>query len=411
LILLTFSFLLLSFSYSEYSLSGYSANNYNFKLGNEVLLSEKLDLIQNKNIGIITNNSGILSDGSHIVDALHNIKDINIKKIFSPEHGFRGDDDDNDHIDKETGIPVVTLYGNKSKPSENDIQDLDILVYDIQDVAARFYTYSTTLFYCIESAYKFNKKIIICDRPIVSNPDYVDGYMIEESFKSFVGMLDVPVAYGLTCGELANFINGEYFGGKADVVISQMTGYSRKIDYKDLQLVWKKPSPNMYFPSTAVIYTGTCLLEGTNFSEGRGSDMPFEYIGAPYCDSRLLKTEMDNYKFEGIDIQEISFVPQKIEGSSISPKYNGEKCNGIYIRVLDIRKAEPFKVGIALLVSINKLFKGFKWSKGNFIDKLAGTDKLRKMINSGKTYDEIIDFYKSQLEEFKSKRKYYLIYF
>jgi uncharacterized protein YbbC (DUF1343 family) len=373
-------------------------------------LNEKFYIIEGKNIGVVTNNSGVLSDKTLFVDALVQKQNVSIKKIFSPEHGFRGDDRDVDYIDEQTGIPVVTLFGGKKKPSSADLKDIDIILYDIQDAGARFYTFINTMYYCIESALENNKKIIICDRPVVPCADYVDGFMLDKSVKSFVGLIDIPVVYGMTCGELASFINAEYFQGRCDLEICKMIDYKRSYNYSELNLMWAKPSPSMYFPSTAVMYSGTCFLEGTNFSEGRGSEMPFEFVGAPYCDSELLKDELDSYGFDGVEFEKISFVPENIASSSNVPKFIGENCNGIYIKVLNKKIVQPFKIGIALLISLKKLFPSFSWRKDNFIDKLAGTDRLRNMINSGKSYQQIIDSYQNELNLFKEKRQKYLIY-
>ena len=379
-----------------------------FRLGNEVLLSEKSDLIKNKNIGLITNNSGIVSDGNFFVDKLIENKDVHLLKIFSPEHGFRGDDEVNNYIDDRTGIKVISLYGSKYEPSEKDLSDIDILVYDIQDVAARYYTYINTMFYCMQASYKFKKQIIICDRPVIPNPDYVDGFVLDENISSFVGMLKIPAAYGMTSGELAKYINYEYFDDKCDLMISEMKNYRRETDYSELMLTWSKPSPNIYFPSTAVAYQGTCLLEATNLSEGRGSDKPFEYIGAPYCNSDLLKKELDSFSFEGVVFEPVSFIPKRTDPLSV-PKYELEECKGVYIKILDKKIAQPFKIAIAILISCKKLFPDFRW-KSNLIYKLAGTELLDKMIDNGKTLIEITESYKSDLEKFKTIRNKFLLY-
>jgi len=399
-----------AYHFNSDSFSLNSRPSTQFRLGNEVILTEKFSLIENQTVGLITNNSGVLSDGVPFVDAIAKKENVKINKIFSPEHGFRGNDETGDYTDVQTGIPVVTLYGSKRKPSAFDLKDVGILLYDIQDVGARFYTYVSTMYYCIESAYENNKKIIICDRPSVPYLDYVDGFLLNYNFKSFVGTLNIPVSYGMTCGELSKYINAEYFQGQCNLEVCEMKEYNRSADFQDLNLNWVKPSPSMYFPSTGVMYSGTCLLEGTNFSEGRGSDMPFEYVGAPYCNSGLLKDEIDSYKFEGVEFIKISYTPGSIASNSNPPKYIGEECNGIYIKVTDKKLAQPFKIGVALLISLKKLFPEFNWRKDNFIDKLAGTDKLRKMIDSQKFYEEIIGSYSEELKEFRQKRAKYLIY-
>ena len=381
-----------------------------FQLGNEVLLNEKIGIIQNQRLALITNSSGALSDGRSFVNALLNKGDISIVKVFTPEHGFRVDDLDVNHTDKITGLKIKTLYGKNKKPTRDDIADVDILIYDIQDVGARFYTFINTLYYCMEAAYSSDKKMIVCDRPMIGNPSYSDGFLLDADVKSFVGLLDIPIAYGMTCGELANFINGEYFNGALDLEIVKMKSYDRDVDYNSLELAWIKPSPSMYFPSTAVVYPGTCFLEGTNFSEGRGTDRPFEYIGSPYCEASLLKEELDSYDFQGVEFEEISFVPTKIKSPSNPPKYVDKVCEGIYVKVTDKKLFEPVKVGLAVLLSLDKLFPDFKFRKDNYINKLSGTRSLREMINKDFSVEEITNYYQNELSEFKTLREKYLLY-
>ncbi len=380
----------------------------NFKLGNEALLEMPDSPLKGKRIGLITNNSGVLSDGRMFMDVISDHH--NLKKIFTPEHGLRGNERNENYVDEETGAYVVSLYGNKEKPTAEDLSDIDILVYDLQDVSARFYTFVNTLYYCMEAATENNLKIIVCDRPIIPDGNYVDGFMLDESFRSFVGLLRLPAAYAMTCGELANFINSEYFGNRCDVVVSKMKDYSRSMNYDDLGLYWKTPSPNMYFPSTAVAYLGTCLFEGTNFGEGRGSNKPFEYLGAPYCDGELLAGKLNSMNFEGIKFESVVFTPKQIMSWQSVPKYADEICNGVYMNVTDKRNAAPYKAVVAMLVLLHRENPQFIINSNNFIDKLAGTDKLRNMIISGKSYEEIISSYQEELNEFKNKRKKYLMY-
>lgn len=379
-----------------------------FLPGNEVLLTKNSFQIKDKHLALITNTSGVMSNGVLFLDSLN--KNFNVVKIFTPEHGLRGDDKNEDYIDAPTGLPVISLYGSKKKPDAYDLENVDILVYDIQDVGARFYTFINTMFYCMEAAMENNKEIIVCDRPVIPDANYVDGFMLDENEESFVGMIDVPIAYGMTCGELAKYINAEYFDNKCILSIIGMENYSRETDYTSLNLPWIKPSPNMYYPSSAVSYLGTCLFEGTNFAEGRGTDKPFEYIGAPYCDGKKLAAELNTYNFSGVTFESISFTPQTITSASNPPKYVGELCKGIYINVNDKKTFEPVRVGIAVLVSLKKLFPEFQINKSNFIDKLAGTKDLRLMLDNGSSYVEIINSYSNSLNTFKSKRQEYLIY-
>jgi uncharacterized protein YbbC (DUF1343 family) len=377
-----------------------------FRLGNEVLL-ENVESIKKSRVALLTNQTGILSDGTHIIDALVS-KGVNVVKIFSPEHGIRGDESYS-NVDEKTGILIVSLYGGKTKPSESDLQDVDIIIYDIQDVGARFYTYTSTLYYALEAAIENRKGIIVCDRPVIVNPNYVDGFMLESGFESFVGLIPTPVCYAMTCGELAGFLASWVFKNNDYLKISQMRNYSRSTDYNSLNLAWVKPSPSMFTSSTAVCYGAACFLEGTNVSEGRGTSKPFEYFGAPWVNSAQLADEINSYNLSGVKFEPITFTPsEKI--SSYPPKFFNKECSGIYINVTDKSKFEAVKAGAAILIALNKLFPEFKFNKDNFIDKLAGTDKLRKAVVSGKNLDEIVNMWSAGLADFQNQRAAYLLY-
>ena len=378
-----------------------------FLIGDEAFIGNNLDEIKDKKVGLITNQTGILSNGSSILDVIIQ-NGVNVVKIFSPEHGIRGDESYSDK-DEKTGIPIISLYGESKGPIAKDLQDVDIMIYDIQDVGARFYTYTSTLYYCIESASVNKEKIIIFDRPIMINPNYVDGFMLDNKFESFVGKIPAPVCYGMTCGELAEYLR-DYLSVNPELVeVSKMINYSRSMDYDQLNIPWVKPSPNIITSATAVVYPAACFLEGTNVSEGRGSDKPFEYFGAPWCKGDSLAKELNSYNFEGVVFEPITFTPnQKI--SAYPPKYFGEECSGVYIKVTDKRKFESVKIGVAILISLNKLFKEFKFNKDNYIDKLAGTDKLRKMVLNGNDLQSIVNSWKDEMDTFKTAREKYLLY-
>jgi uncharacterized protein YbbC (DUF1343 family) len=390
----------LAFTISE------SRAQFNFRLGNELLLSDYVPVLQNTRVAVLTNQTGTLPDGTHFIDALIS-KNINVVKIFSPEHGIRGDENYSD-IDEKTRIPVISLYGSKFKPSDSDLNDIDVIIYDIQDVGARFYTYTSTLYYLIESAVENKKTVYVCDRPVIIDPDYTDGFMLGREFESFVGKIPTPVCYGMTCGELAAFLAGEvFFTGNVKVI--KMSGYSRSFDYDSLNIKWIKPSPNIFTSLSAVCYPASCFLEGTNVSEGRGTPKPFEYFGAPWVNEQLLSDELNSLGLTGVAFEPVTFTPsEKI--SAYQPKFFNQPCSGIFIHVTDKKKFEPVKCGIAVLVTLNKLFTQFKFDNKNYIDKLAGTDKLRKMITAGKSCPEITDSWKDDLKAFNEKRSKYLLY-
>jgi uncharacterized protein YbbC (DUF1343 family) len=378
-----------------------SPGDSKFRLGNEVLLEKEVNSLKNKNVALIINQTSILSDGTFFLDALLE-KGVNVVKIFSPEHGIRGDETYSE-VDSKTGIPIVSLYGGKTKPTAADLKDINVLIYDIQDVGARFYTYTSTLYYIIEAAAENSKQLIVCDRPIVMNPQYVDGFILDKSFESFVGKIPTPVCYGMTPGELANLLSSK------SVKVAEMDFYSRLTNYDSLNLKWVKPSPNIFTPYSALCYPATCFLEGTNASEGRGTSNPFEYAGAPWCNSEKLAGELNAYGLAGVIFEPANFTPSE-KVSAYPPKFFNTECSGVHIRVTDKDKFESVKAGVTVLVALKKLFPEFKLNKDNFIDKLAGTDRLRKMINNGSSYNEIIDSWQSELDTFKELRKQYLLY-
>jgi uncharacterized protein YbbC (DUF1343 family) len=387
------------------------------KIGAEILIEKHLDLIKGKKIGIVTNHTGILPDGRHIVDVLNEIEGVKIVALFGPEHGIRGEVPDGKSIshgvDAKTGIPVFSLYGDVKKPTEEMLKDIDVLIFDIQDVGARFYTYISTMSYCMEACAEMGKKFIVLDRPNPIRGVYVDGPILEPRFKSFVGLHPIPVAHGMTVGELAKMFNDEGWlenAVKADLTVVKMENYSRKMWFDQTGLPWVKPSPNMMTLKTAIVYTATCFIEGTNVSEGRGTQHPFEWIGAPWIDGEKLAKELNYYKLPGVKFEPISFTPTDIEKVTVDPKYEGEKCGGVYLNVYDREKFEPVKVGVYILYALKKLYPDkFKWRTAGQ-DRLWGTDKVRLMIDEGKKPDEIIKTWEDDVKKFLSIRQKYLLY-
>lgn len=387
------------------------------KVGAEILIEKHLDLIKGKKIGIVTNHTGILPDGRHIVDVLNEIEDVKVVALFGPEHGIRGEVPDGKSIshgvDTKTGIPVFSLYGEVKKPTTEMLKDIDVLIFDIQDVGARFYTYISTMSYCMEACAEMGKKFIVLDRPNPVRGVYVDGPILEPRFKSFVGLHPIPVAHGMTVGELAKMFNEEAWlenGMKADLTVIKMENYSRKLWFDQTGLPWIKPSPNMMTLKTAIVYTATCFIEGTNVSEGRGTQHPFEWIGAPWIDGSKLANELNSYNLPGVRFEPISFIPTDIEKVTVDPKYEGERCGGIYLNVYDREKFEPVKVGVYILYALKKLHPDkFKWRTAGQ-DRLWGTDKIRLMIDEGKKPEEIIKTWESELKKFLGIRQKYLLY-
>ena len=355
-----------------------------------------LSKLKGKKVGVVSNQTGIATiDGktTHTVDLL--LKNgINVTKIYSPEHGFRGDADAGakvkSGVDAQTGLPIISLYGDNKKPKANQIADIDILVFDMQDVGARFYTYISTLHYVMEAAAENGKKIIVLDRP---NPNghYVDGPVLKSEFKSFVGMHNVPIVYGMTIGEYAQMINGEGWlanKAKANLEIIPLINYTHQSKYS----LPVKPSPNLPNAQAINLYPSTCLFEGTNVNEGRGTDLQFQVYGSPF---------LKNMPYQ--------YTPISKPGAT-SPKFKDEVCYGENLSEV------PYQSQINLKWLINAYKNNTKqpfWTmngKKLWIDQLSGTDDLRKQIEAGLSESEIKTTWQKDLESFKKIRVKYLIY-
>ena len=354
-------------------------------LGSE-RMEEIINSIDNKNLAIVGNQTSLVND-IHLVDTLLSLKQ-NIVSVFSPEHGFRGTEDAGAKIDNEydskTGLPIISLYGKNKKPTSEQLKGIDIIIFDIQDVGARFYTYISTLHYVMEAAGENNIKVIVLDRP---NPNghYVDGPILEKEFKSFVGMHEVPIVHGMTIGEYAKMIVGEkWIDNNCKLEVINMINYNRNNLY-ELPI---KPSPNLPNSKSINLYPSLCLFEGTNVSVGRGTDKPFQHFGSPF-----------------LKFYSYAFIPKSGPGSKF-PKHENITCTG--------RNLETYPY----LSSINLswLIESFKQTSNqedffnSFFDKLAGSDKLRTQIISGLNEKEIKSSWEPGLKEFKKTRDKYLLY-
>ena len=345
-----------------------------------------LPLLKNKKIAIVGNQTSMIAN-THLVDSLLSLK-VNVVKVFSPEHGFRGKADAGakieDETDEKTGLPIISLYRKNKKTTVEKLKGIEVLLFDIQDVGARFYTYISTLHYVMEAAAENNIKVIVLDRP---NPNghYIDGPIREKGFESFVGMHPIPIVHAMTIGEYAQMINGEkWIARQCDLTVIEMENYTHNMSY-DLPI---KPSPNLPNSRSINLYPSLCLFEGTNVSLGRGTEYPFQHFGAPYLKS--------NY----------SFTPKSGEGSK-SPTHENKKCFGTDLRFQD-NYLEEINLNW-LIESYNNCPEKEKFFN-SFFDKLAGTDKLRLQIIEGKTAKEIKESWQEGLNSFKQKRREYLIY-
>ena len=351
-------------------------------------------LLKGKRIAVVANHTSLIQ-GAHLVDSLVSA-DFEVDKIFSPEHGFRGKADAgqliDDKIDLVTGLPVISLYGKHKKPTTEDLQDIDLVVFDIQDVGARFYTYISTMTYVMEACAENEIPVIVLDRP---NPNgfYVDGPVLEKEFKSFVGMHPVPIVHGMTVGEYAKMVNGEQWlkdSIKCELKVIQVKNYNHS-DFYELPV---KPSPNLPNKFAVYLYPSLCLFEGTVVSIGRGTDYPFQVTGHP---DYLLGSYI--------------FVPRSIPGVATNPKHEGVYCNGQnligYAREM---KNNPAQLNLTWLISYYDAMK----DKTDFFTKyftlLAGTEQLQKQIEDGWDEKQIRESWQPGLEEFKHIREKYLLY-
>ena len=383
--------------------------------GADILVSENLDLLKGKNLGIITNQTGVMQNGKHLVDSLLNIPGIKIKTLFGPEHGIRGNSADGKIISDttdESGVRIFSIYGSTKKPTPEMLKDIDLLIFDMQDVGARFYTFISTMFYCLEAAAENNIPILILDRPNPIGGLNVDGPIIEKELESFVGIAPIPIMHGMTIGELALLFNDEQMlkdGMKADLKIIKMKNWKREYFYDETGLNWIPPSPNIPNLETAIVYPGTCLLEGTNISEGRGTDSPFLLFGTPFFDSKKIINELEKMNILGAEFSEEEFIPVEIPGKAVKPKFENQKCYGIRIKVTDRNEFKSVEFGVKLLSIISKIHSN-EFQMKKYLDQLFGKKYLREMIIKNSSYEIITSQWVNELNQFKQLRNKYLQY-
>ncbi len=387
------------------------------KTGADVLLEQRTDLIDGKRVGVITNHSAILSNGTHLADALHQYKKTTLVALFGPEHGVRGDAPDGrtirDTVDVKTGVPVYSLYGKINKPTPEMLNNVDVLIFDVQDVGARFYTYISTMFLAMEAAAENGIHFVVLDRPNPITGISVEGPIRVDSLKTFVGWVPIPIAHGMTVGELAVMANTSGWlkdRQKAKLSVVKMENWKRSFWFDQTALPWVNPSPNMKTLATATVYPGLCLIEGINVSEGRGTERPFEQIGAPWLNGKELSTLLNAQKLPGVTFAPAEFTPQEIPNVASNPKYRGRLCSGVSMTVTDRKKFRPVLSGIAVVWGIHRLHPDSLKFRDRGFDRLAGTPAVREQIQSGKHFREIADGWKTETEEFKKQRQGVLLY-
>ena len=383
--------------------------------GAEVLISEKLDLLQDKRIAIIANPTSQMPDGTHLVDTLLSLG-INIIKVFGPEHGFRGNASagakvSND-VDEKTGLPIISLYGKNRKPQAAQLEDIDIVIFDIQDVGSRHYTYIYTMAYAIEACAENNKSILVLDRP---NPNgwYVDGPVLNKKHSSFIGMHEIPIVHGMTVGEYARMVNGEGWlknGVQADLQVINCANYNHSMKWKDTGMEWIAPSPNLATEYAAYLYPAICWLEPTDASVGRGTDEAFTIVGAPWFsglqNARTAGTGLELY---GLQMESYSFTPRSLPGKSEHPKFQDKDCQGLKFKNR-VDGKELFLAGISIIQTLYQ--QGSE--NGDFFRKSfarwPGNDSFKGQITNGETPEDIYQSWQEDVTAFKAIRSKYLLY-
>ncbi|GGU94746.1 hypothetical protein GCM10010260_32480 [Streptomyces filipinensis] len=378
------------------------------RTGFDRLAADGYSLLQGRRVGIVTNPTGITTDTSHIVDVMHKDPRVRLTAVFGPEHGFRGTaqagGSEGRYDDPATGLPVYDTYLKSGKPLADifTTSGVDTIVFDIQDVGARFYTYIWTLYDCMEAAQLAGKRFVVLDRPNPVTGREAQGPVLHKEFATFVGRQPVAQAHGMTVAELARLFNGEFLSKPVALDTVLMTGWKRSDWYDASALPWVPPSPNMPTPDTALVYSGTCMFEGTNVSEGRGTTRPFELLGAEGLDGRWAAA-VNGLGLPGVRFREAYFAPT-------FSKFQGKTVGGVQIHVADRAAYDPVRTGVALLVTVRKAWGGFAWRPDNWIDKLTGSARVRTMIDAGADTDEVTGAWQEELTAFRRIRKEYLLY-
>jgi len=388
-------------------------------LGLEKLLANPNEYLCGNTLGLVVNQTSLTSDGQFSIGQFHNNKSFKLKTILAPEHGVYGVDQDMalvaDEIEPLSGLLVRSLYGTNTSsltPSSSLLDGIDNLVFDIQDVGSRYYTFIYTLANCMKTCAQSNTRMIVCDRPNPINGLSVEGNLVEKEFHSFVGQYPIPNRHGMTVGELARLFN-EHFGIKCDLKVIPMEGWERSMWYDQTGLPWVSPSPNMPTLSTATVYPGMCLIEGTLLSEGRGTTLPFEQVGAPYINAEVFAKTLNNENLPGLFFRPQYFKPQ-------FQKWSGEVCGGVQLHITERNKIKPLATSISMLFLIKKLYPNdFSWRTEPYefvndrlaIDLLYGNSTLREAIEAGNlSIKKLESSWEEDIKVFSSQREECLIY-
>jgi uncharacterized protein YbbC (DUF1343 family) len=385
-------------------------------LGIEKILNEQIGLLRGARVGLICNQASVDHNFQHAADLFHQHPEINLTALFGPQHGIRGDVQDNmvetaHAVDRATGLTIYSLYSETREPTEEMLKDVDILVFDLQDVGCRIYTFIYTLANCMRAAKKFGKKVIACDRPNPIGGEEVEGKVLDPAYASFVGQYPIPTRHGMTAAELGWMFNEQFEIG-CDFTPVTMGNWSRRLWYDETDGPWVLPSPNMPTVNTASVFPGIVHLEGTQMSEGRGTTRPFEIIGAPYIQAEDFAAALNKLALPGVYFRGCVFVPT-------FQKHAGRPCGGVQIHVLDRATFTPVLTGIAIVKTAFDIYGAdFRWKEPPYeyvydrkpFDVIAGTSRIRELIEQAAGLEDIEESWRGELREFMSTRERFLLY-
>jgi uncharacterized protein YbbC (DUF1343 family) len=385
-------------------------------LGIEELLAKRGDLLRGARVGLICNQASVDHKFNHSADLCRAQSDFKLTALFGPQHGIRGEAQDNmiespHTFDAETGLPVYSLYSETREPTEAMLEGIDAFVFDMQDVGCRIYTFVYTLANCMRAAQKYGKRVVVCDRPNPIGGEKVAGNVLEPEYASFVGQFPLPTRHGMTVCELAKMFR-ERWGIDCELELVLMEGWTRELWFDETDAEWVMPSPNIPTLQSATVFPGTVHLEGTQMSEGRGTTRPFELIGAPYIDAPKYKRELDLLGLPGVHFRANSFQPT-------FQKHAGRACGGVQIHVTDRAQFEPVITGIATIKVARDLYpEQFMWKQPpyeyvydrNPFDVIAGTAALRESLERGDSLSTLEDSWNDKLKEFMKDRADFLLY-
>jgi uncharacterized protein YbbC (DUF1343 family) len=388
--------------------------------GADVLAASGFAALAGKRVGLVTNQTGLVGS-EHLADALSKAANVKLTAILAPEHGFRGAVEAGarvgDEKDAKTGVPVFSLYGANKKPTPAMLRNVDVLVFDIQDIGVRFYTYISTMGLAMQAAAAARIPFVVLDRPNPLGGEYVSGFVLERGLRSFVGQYPIPIVHGMTVGELARMIKGEtWLPGldKLDLQVIEMQGWKRSMRWPQVQRQWVATSPNIPTFESALVYPGIGVVGEVEINEGRGTPTPFSLFGAPWLDAPRLIAHLNAAGLAGVKFEAATYTPRSIPGVAASPRFVGKKINGVRVVVTDVARIEPLEMGMHVLAAVAaearaagvaKLFPNLA-----MFHAIAGTKRLHRMLTGGSDGGAIIAAWQGEVARFKTQRARYLLY-